>query len=118
MLERGNHISVQDRKEVGNLLSKDFPAHPPEIVPNIKQAMVQPPDVVKQFSLREDRVRFLKCCLTQDLSFSLTLSVNHQIKMDAYAKMIYGSWCLTRIIHFKVIPTSSPPLKPHLHHKI
>jgi hypothetical protein len=110
MLDRGNHKSVQeDGEEVGKLLAKDvlhgfsLPVSP-DIVPNIEKAMVQPAGVVKQFSLREDGVRFLKRRLTQDLSFPLTFpgaSVNNRIDMEAYVEMIYG-WCLTRLIHFIV----------------
>jgi hypothetical protein len=49
----------------------------PEIVPNIEQAMVLPASVVKQFFLREDGVRFLKCRLTQDPFTFPGASVNH-----------------------------------------
>jgi hypothetical protein len=66
MLEQGNHKSVQeDGEEVQKLLSKDvlngfsLPVSP-EIVPNIKQAMVQPAGVVRQFSLWEDEARVQK----------------------------------------------------------
>jgi hypothetical protein len=110
MLLRGNHKSVQeDGNEVAKLLEKDMlhgfslPVSP-EIVPNIKQAMVQPAGVVKQFSLQEDGARSQKCHLTQDLSSPLTLhkaSANHWIDMEAYAEMIYG-WCLMQITCFIV----------------
>jgi hypothetical protein len=112
IMTRGNHQSVQeDSEEVAKLLAKDVQRHgfsspvSPDVIPDIARAMVQPAGVVKQFSLREDGSRTVKWRLTQDLSFPLTSSdassVNNQLDMEAYTKMIYG-WCLTRIIHFIV----------------
>jgi hypothetical protein len=113
MIQRGKHKSAQEeRKMVGKLLAKDvlhrfsLPVSP-EIVPDIADAMVQPPGVTKQFSLKEDGSRSLKSRLTQDLSFPLTLpkaSLNCRINMEACG------WCLTRIAHFIVALQLAHPL--------
>jgi hypothetical protein len=110
MLARGNHKSAEDeRSVVHNLLFKDV-THgfsmpiPPEIVPKLLHAMVQPFGVAKQTTLNDKGERVLKYRLTQDLSYSLTgynRSVNSRIDMDSYVEMIYG-YCLTRIIHYIV----------------
>jgi hypothetical protein len=72
--------------------------------------------VVKQFLLREDGSRTLKHRLTQDLSSPQTFpnaSVNNQINLNAFIKMIYG-WCLTHIIHFIIALQLAFPLLPIL----
>jgi hypothetical protein len=110
MLERGNHKSSEEEPEqVNRLLLKDV-THgfsipvPPEIVPFITDALVQPFGLAQQFTLTELGERIVKYRLTQDLSFSLSkedCSVNSRIDMERYNEMIYG-WCLSRVIHFIV----------------
>jgi hypothetical protein len=78
MLARGNHKSPQDEPEiVEKLLTKDV-VHgfsmviPVELVPLIPDAMVQPVELAKQWTLDEDGNRIIKYRITQDLSYSKT----------------------------------------------
>jgi hypothetical protein len=108
MLERGNHKSSDAEPDIVNkLLLKDV-THgfsiplPPDTVPLIVGALVQPFGLAQQFTLTELGDRVVKYRLTQDLSFSLSqekCSVNSRIDMTKYNEMIYG-WCLSRLLHY------------------
>jgi hypothetical protein len=77
---------------------------PPETVPLIAGALVQPFGLAQQFTITKLGKRVAKYRLTQDLSFSLSqenCSVNSRIDMSQYNEMIYG-WCLSRILHYIV----------------
>jgi hypothetical protein len=110
MLERGNHKSSVAKPDIVNkLLLKDvhhgfsIPI-PPETVPLIAGALVQPFGLAQQFTLTELGERVAKYRLTQDLSFSLSqenCSVNLRIDMSQHNEIIYG-WCLSRILHYIV----------------
>jgi hypothetical protein len=110
MTDRGNHKSAEDESEqVVKLILKDV-LHgfslplPPQTIPLLRGALVQPFGLAKQFIIHADGLRRSKYRLTQDLSYSESgpdLSVNSRIDMDQYAEMIYG-WCLSRVIHFIV----------------
>jgi hypothetical protein len=110
ILERGNHKSSNAEPEIVNkLLLKDV-THgfsiplPPETVPLIVGALVQPFGLAQQFTLTELGDRVVKYRLIQDLSFWLSqekCSVNSRIDMTKYNKMIYG-WCLSRLLHYIV----------------
>jgi hypothetical protein len=110
MMERGNHQLAECEPEpVKLLLNKDV-THgfslpiPPETVPLIPGALVQPFGMAVQWTLDEQGARVLKYRLPQDLSFSMSkenASVNSRVDMNEYNKTIYG-WCLSRIIHYVV----------------
>jgi hypothetical protein len=110
MMERGNHQSAENEpKRVKLLLNKDV-THgfllpiPPETVPLIPGALVQPFGMAVQCTLDKQGARVPKYRLLQDLSFSMSkenASVNSQVDMNEYNEIIYG-WCLSRIIHYVV----------------
>jgi hypothetical protein len=119
MIGRGNHKSTEKETEVvDKLLLKDVTHRlslplPPEIVPLIKGALVQPLGLARPWTLNTNGDRIPKYRLTQDLSFSVSqeaCSINAQMDMAQYAKMIYG-WCLGRIIHLIVALRLAHPNK-------
>ena len=109
---RGNHKSAKDfPTEVGELLRKDV-LHgfsiplPIETVYQIPGAAVQPLGIAQQRTTDDEGNRKAKFRLTQDLSFAskkwtVPVSINSRIDMEAYPEMIYG-WCLPRILHYVV----------------
>jgi hypothetical protein len=85
---------------VAKLLAKDvihgfsipLPIATIVLIPN---AGVQPLGLVGQWTVDADGRRVRKFRITQDLTFSsekgaASRSINHRIRMNAYAEMIYG----------------------------
>jgi hypothetical protein len=101
IIERGNHkLAEKGSKHLLEGLEKDV-THGLSmpilltIVKQIRGAMAQAFRLAEQLSLLESRKPVSKYWLTQDLSFSLTnekISLNAQIDMDAYVKMIYSAY--------------------------
>jgi hypothetical protein len=119
MMERGNDQSAENEPErVKLLLNKDV-THgfslliPPETVPLIPGALVQPFGMAVQWTLDKQGARVPKYGLLQDLSFSMSkdnASVNSRVDMNEYNEIIYG-WCLSRIIHYVVLLRREYPEK-------
>ena len=81
------------------------------VVPEIKDAMVQPCNLADQFSLSDSGERIKKKRLTHDLSFWITklnASINKRTDSSLYPELIYG-FCLSRIIHYVCALRSAYP---------
>jgi hypothetical protein len=107
-LERGNHNSAKEDKEVLEKMTYKEVKHgfaipvAVQIVRLMKNALIQAVGIVSQWTINAFGERVLKKRLTHDLSYWITkhyASVNARCNLDMYPPMIYV-WCLPRIIHY------------------